>query len=113
MPRIELAREVAQDFDRIVDHPHRHEIGDTVVRILGIIAAMDVLEIWALIGRPARETKRELVIGQGSRSYVALTATSPKSTPSLSWPPARNAKQASLVETGARREAGSSCQTLL
>ncbi len=72
MPRIELAPEVAQDFDRIIDHLHRHEADDTIARIGGIIAAIDVLETSPLIGRPAEQGKRELMIGQSSRGYVAL-----------------------------------------
>jgi len=36
------------------------------------LAAIDVLTINPQIGRPTREEMRELVIGKGSRGYVAL-----------------------------------------
>ena len=38
----------------------------------GIIRALDVLETNPLIGRPERGRTRELIIGRGSRGYVAL-----------------------------------------
>jgi plasmid stabilization system protein ParE len=37
-----------------------------------IIAAIAVLERNPLIGRPAKKNRRELIIGRGSRGYVAL-----------------------------------------
>lgn len=72
MSRIELAPEVAEDFDRILDHLAEHEIEDTAARIQDIIAAIDVLERNPLIGRPTAGDNRELVIGRVSRGYVAL-----------------------------------------
>lgn len=41
-------------------------------RVAEILAAIDVLTINPQIGRPTREEMRELVIGKGSRGYVAL-----------------------------------------
>jgi plasmid stabilization system protein ParE len=72
MSRVELAPEVGADLDRILDHLERHEVADTAARILDIIRAFDVLERNPEIGRPARGNKRELIIGRGSRGYVAL-----------------------------------------
>ena len=72
MPRIELAPGVGADFDRILDHLVAHEVDDAAVRIQDIICAIDVLERSPLIGRPVETGKRELVIGRGSRGYVAL-----------------------------------------
>lgn len=72
MSRIELAPEIAEDFDRILDHLQRHEVADAASRIDGIIQAIAVLEHNPLIGRPARGDLRELVIGRHSRAYVAL-----------------------------------------
>jgi plasmid stabilization system protein ParE len=70
--RLELAPEVGDDFDRILDHPIAHEAEDTASRVHDIIAAIAVLERNPLIGRPAENERRELVIGRGSRGYVAL-----------------------------------------
>ncbi|MBA3457748.1 MAG: type II toxin-antitoxin system RelE/ParE family toxin [Deltaproteobacteria bacterium] len=72
MTRIEFAPEITQDFDRIFEHLTEHEVEDAPSRIQDIIAAITVLERNPLIGRPARGDKRELVIGQRARGYVAL-----------------------------------------
>jgi plasmid stabilization system protein ParE len=70
--RIELAPEVAEDFERILDHLAHHEVENAGQRIGEIIAALDILEQNPLIGRPAQNDKHELVIGRGSHGYVAL-----------------------------------------
>jgi plasmid stabilization system protein ParE len=70
--RVELAPEIAEDFDRILDHLAAHDVEGIPVRIKAIIEAFDVLHTNPLIGRPAPLGKRELIIGRGSRGYVAL-----------------------------------------
>jgi plasmid stabilization system protein ParE len=72
MSRIELAPEVGEDFDRILDHLVRYGVEDPASRIREIVLAFDVLEHNPLIGRPIAGEKRELVIGRRSRGYVAL-----------------------------------------
>ena len=72
MPRIELAPELAEDFDRILDHLASHEVEDPGQRIGEIIAAVEILEQNPLIGHPLANRKRELVIGRHSHGYVAL-----------------------------------------
>ena len=72
MSRVELAPEVGDDLDRIVDHVFEHQVADAPSRIEDIIKAIDVLEHNPLIGRPVRADLRELVIGRGARGYVAL-----------------------------------------
>jgi plasmid stabilization system protein ParE len=72
MPRIELAPEVFDDFDRFFDHQEKHGIEDTSGRIAEINEAIQVLAHSPLIGRKAKTGKRELVIGKESRGYVAL-----------------------------------------
>lgn len=72
MPRIELAPEVFDDFDRFFDHMAEFEVEDAPARIEEIIEAMQIMTHSPLIGRPVRNGKRELVIGHGSRGYVAL-----------------------------------------
>lgn len=72
MARIELAPEVLDDFDRIVDHLSKFEADHISQRIGDIADAVQVLARSPLIGRPVRGGKRELVIGRGSRGYVAL-----------------------------------------
>jgi len=70
--RIELAPEIAEDFERILEHLASHEAENPGLRIGEIIAALDVLEQNPLIGRPVANAKRELVIGRRSHGYVAL-----------------------------------------
>jgi len=72
MSRIELAPEVGDDFDRILNHLVEHEAVDAKSRIEDIVRAIDVLERNPLIGRRVRADLRELVIGRRTRGYVAL-----------------------------------------
>lgn len=72
MTRVELAPELTEDFDRIFEHLAQYHPANAVARIHEIIQAFDVLQTNPRIGRPASEDKRELVIGRGSRGYVAL-----------------------------------------
>ena len=72
MSRVELAPEVGDDLDRILEHLLQHEVAEAVSRVADIIGAIDVLERNPLIGRVVRTDLRELVIGQRARGYVAL-----------------------------------------
>jgi toxin ParE1/3/4 len=72
MSRIEIAPEVGDDFDRILEHLVLHQGTDLSARIEDIIKAIDVLERNPLIGRPVLGDLRELVIGRRARGYVAL-----------------------------------------
>lgn len=72
MTRIELAPEVGEDVERILEHLYRHEVQHGPARLREIIAAIGVLETNPLIGRAASNDKRELVIGRGAHGYVAL-----------------------------------------
>jgi len=72
MSRIELAPEVGDDLDRILEHLFQHEAADAPSRIEDPIGAIDVLERNPLIGRTTRADLRELVIGRRERGYVAL-----------------------------------------
>jgi plasmid stabilization system protein ParE len=72
MSRVEVAPEVTDDFDRILDHLVRYGGANAPARIREIVKAFDVLETNPLIGRPAPGNKRELVIGRRSGGYVAL-----------------------------------------
>ena len=72
MLRVELAPEVAEDFDRIREHLLSHDSGNTGVRIREIIEAVSVLAHNPLIGRPSRRDCRELIIGRRSLGYVVL-----------------------------------------
>lgn len=72
MSRIELAPELGEDLDRILDHFARYDVDDAPSRIREIIQAIAVLEHNPFIGRPVDGNKGELVIGRRSRGYVAL-----------------------------------------
>lgn len=72
MTRIELAPEVSEDIERILDHLQQHEVQHSTARLREIIAAIGVLETNPLIGRAASNDKRELVIGRSAQGYVAL-----------------------------------------
>ncbi len=72
MARIEFAPEVADDFDRILDHLLEHEVAGARSRIEDIVRAIDALERNPLIGRTVPGGLRELVIGRRAHGYVAL-----------------------------------------
>lgn len=72
MSRIELAPDVADDFDRILEHLATYQVENPGQRSGEIITALDVLEQNPLIGRPVANGKRELVSGRRSRGYLAL-----------------------------------------
>src|SRR3990172_3070273 len=72
MSLVELAPEVSDDFERILDHLAQFDVDSIAARIRGISQAINVLESNPLIGRPASGDMRELVIGRRSRGYVAL-----------------------------------------
>lgn len=72
MSHIELASEVGDDFERILDHLVQYQVENPALRIREIIEAINVLEYNPMIGRPANNDKRELVIGRRSHGYVAL-----------------------------------------
>lgn len=72
MARIELAVEVGEDFERILEHLSSYEVDDPVARVGEIIEAIDVLKHSPLIGRPASGQLRELVVGRRLRGYLVL-----------------------------------------
>ena len=72
MSRIELAPEVLDDFDRFFDHIAQFEASNAPQRVGEIVDAIDILTHSPLIGRPLPGGARELVIGRGSRGYVAV-----------------------------------------
>ena len=72
MSRIELAPEVANDFDRILDRLAEFQIESRAERIGEIVQAISVLENNPLIGRPVEGNMNELIIGRDSNGYVAL-----------------------------------------
>ncbi len=72
MSHIELASEVGDDFERILEHLAQYQVENSALRIREIIEAINVLEHNPMIGRPANNDKHELVIGRGSDGYVAL-----------------------------------------
>ena len=66
MSRIELAPELGEDFDRILDHLAQYQVANPELRIREIINALDVLEQNPRIGHPVDKGKRKLVIGRRS-----------------------------------------------
>lgn len=69
--RIEYAPRVAEDFARIVAHLLAHDAEGIDARLDAIEAAIGLLATSPAIGRPVADGQRELVIGRGSRGYLA------------------------------------------
>ena len=59
-------------MDRIADHLLLNDGTEIEPRLHGIVVAIEVLRANPLIGRPMGPEMRELVIGRGTRGYVAL-----------------------------------------
>ena len=72
MARVDMAPEVLDDFDRILEFYRDHKIADGTARVMEIVQAFDALAHNPLIGRPVLNGKRELVIGRQSRGFLAL-----------------------------------------
>lgn len=72
MARVQLAAGSFDDFDRIAAHLERFHVDNAPARIGEIVQALDVLTHSPEIGRPVAADLRELVIGRGTRGYVAL-----------------------------------------
>lgn len=71
MTTLTLAAELAPEIERIVQHLVAHEVDDVEGCLGEIFDALELLVRHPLIGRPVAGGRRELVIGQGSRGYVA------------------------------------------
>jgi toxin ParE1/3/4 len=72
MAQIILSAKLQDDFDRIIDFLLTHAPEIAAERIDTFITALYVLESSPLIGWPAENGKRELVIAMGANGYVAL-----------------------------------------
>lgn len=77
MAHVRLAPGVLDDLERIVDHLHQHDAEAVHARGLQIVSALDVLADNPLIGRPADDDRRELLIGRDAQGYVALYRSLP------------------------------------
>lgn len=72
MTTLRYADELRLDVDRIVAHLVQHEVAHVEERLAEVFDGLLLLERHPLIGRAAQAGHRELVIGEGSRGYVAL-----------------------------------------
>ena len=72
MTRLSIDARALLDLDRLLAHLVEHAVADAGERIAGVMAAIDILDRHPMIGRPAPPALRELVIGKGSRGYLAL-----------------------------------------
>lgn len=72
MTQVQLAPEIQEDIDRILDHLCEHDVRNASERVMEIIEAVEVLHHNPHIGRRVSENLRELVIGRSSRGYIAL-----------------------------------------
>ena len=72
MSLIELAPEIREDFDRILEHLYKFDVEKPSARVVEIVSGISVLEYNPLIGRPLENELRALVIGRGTHGYIAL-----------------------------------------
>jgi plasmid stabilization system protein ParE len=72
LARVALAAGARADLDRLFDFLAEEDLGTAVAAVDLILDGLSVLERHPLIGRPAEEAMRELVISRGRSGYVAL-----------------------------------------
>ena len=72
MATVRHAVRLAEDVARIAEHLAAHEVSHVGERLDELFEALLMLERHPLIGRKVSSGRRELVIGRGSRGYVAL-----------------------------------------
>lgn len=77
MARVELVPEALDDLDRFFEHIARTNLVAATAQIEEILQMLRILDRNPLIGRPVSGGKRALVMGHGSRGYVALYAYAP------------------------------------
>ena len=77
MSAIELAPEIAEDFQRILEHLIAFEEVNSQQRVTEIIEAIGILANKPLIGHPSTSDLRALVIGKSSHGYIALYKYAP------------------------------------
>ena len=72
MTRWFLAESAAQDLEELTDFLLAHRPEDAVVTTDLILEGLSVLQKHPLMGRPAGQGLRELVISRGRTGYLAL-----------------------------------------
>ena len=72
MARLIYARRALQDLERLVEFLRERDEHAAAQTVDLIVEAVQILENHPLIGRPAEEGLRELVISRGRSGYVAL-----------------------------------------
>jgi toxin ParE1/3/4 len=72
MARIELAAAIGDDSERILEHLFRYDARNLASRLEELVESIDILKRSPMIGRPLPGGLRELIVGRGSRGYVAL-----------------------------------------
>ena len=72
MTTLTYADGLGQDIERIVAHLLSHNVPHVDERVAEVLESLLLLTRHPLIGRPLPTGERELVIGEGSRGYVAL-----------------------------------------
>lgn len=71
MPRVVFDDEALSDVERILTHLVAHGTADAGERVADVMSATAILQRHPHIGRPVDDGLRELIIGRGSRGYVA------------------------------------------
>jgi addiction module RelE/StbE family toxin len=72
MPQVHFTEQALSDLERIFDFLAQHDPALSEYAADEIVDATAILQRHPLIGRPAQDALRELIISRGRTGYVAL-----------------------------------------
>jgi plasmid stabilization system protein ParE len=71
MARVEITRRALEDLERLFEFIATEEPRRAAQQILSVRQALQVLAAHPLLGRPAEDGRRELILSRGRYGYIA------------------------------------------
>jgi plasmid stabilization system protein ParE len=71
MATVEITQRALADLERLFDVIAAENPGKAAVQILSVRKALELLADHPLLGRPAEEGRRELILSRGRYGYIA------------------------------------------
>lgn len=71
MARVEITRRALEDLERLFEFIAAEEPRGAARQILSVRRALELLSAHPLLGRPAEDGRRELILSRGRYGYIA------------------------------------------